>query len=63
MGPNSAAQHLCLEVDDIAAYESRLREAGYDVENPEDIINRPRIFVRDPFANLIELVEIRGQYR
>lgn len=63
MGPNSAAQHLCLEVDDVAAYEQRLRESGYEVEIPETIINRPRLFVRDPFANLIELVEIRGQYR
>jgi catechol 2,3-dioxygenase-like lactoylglutathione lyase family enzyme len=63
MGPNSAAQHLCLEVDDVAAYESRLREHGYEVEIPETIVNRPRLFVRDPFGNLIELVEIRGQYR
>ena len=63
MGPNSAAQHLCLEVDDVAAYETRLRGAGYDVEIPETIFNRPRLFVRDPFDNLIELVEIRGQYQ
>ena len=62
MGPNSAAQHLCLEVDDIAAYESRLREHGFAVEIPERIVNRPRLFVRDPFGNLVELVEIRGQY-
>ena len=62
MGPNSAAQHLCLEVDDIEGYESRLREHGYDVEIPERIVNRPRLFVRDPFGNLVELVEIRGQY-
>jgi catechol 2,3-dioxygenase-like lactoylglutathione lyase family enzyme len=62
MGPNSAAQHLCLEVDDLAAYEARLRQQGCDVEIPEAIHNRPRLFVRDPFANLIELVEIRGQY-
>ncbi len=62
MGPNSAAQHLCLEVDDIAGYESRLREHGYVVEIPERIVNRPRLFVRDPFGNLVELVEIRGQY-
>ena len=62
MGPNSAAQHLCLEVDDIAAFQSKLRDAGYDVEIPETIFNRPRLFVRDPFANLVELVEIRGQY-
>jgi catechol 2,3-dioxygenase-like lactoylglutathione lyase family enzyme len=56
-------QHLCLEVDDLAAYEARLRGAGIEVEIPEEIINRPRLFVRDPFANLVELVEIRGQYR
>ena len=29
---------------------------------PETIYNRPRLFVRDPFDNLIELVEILGQY-
>jgi catechol 2,3-dioxygenase-like lactoylglutathione lyase family enzyme len=62
MGPNSAAQHLCLEVDDIEAYHARLSGAGYDVRIPETIHNRPRLFVRDPFENLIELVEIRGQY-
>jgi catechol 2,3-dioxygenase-like lactoylglutathione lyase family enzyme len=62
MGPNSAAQHLCLEVDDIDAYHSRLSGAGYDVRIPETIHNRPRLFVRDPFENLVELVEIRGQY-
>ena len=62
LGPNSAAQHLCLEVDDIEAYKSRLRDHGFDVQVPETIHNRPRLFVRDPFDNLIELVEIRGQY-
>ena len=62
LGPNSAAQHLCLEVDDIAGYTALLAYAGYDVEIPETIHNRPRLFVRDPFANLVELVEIRGQY-
>jgi catechol 2,3-dioxygenase-like lactoylglutathione lyase family enzyme len=62
LGPNSAAQHLCLEVDDIDAYKTRLRERGYEVRVPETIQNRPRLFVRDPFHNLIELVEIRGQY-
>jgi catechol 2,3-dioxygenase-like lactoylglutathione lyase family enzyme len=59
---NSAAQHLCLEVDDIEAYIARLREHGCEVRVPETIQNRPRLFVRDPFDNLIELVEIRGQY-
>ena len=49
-------------MDDIEAYKTRLREHGYEVESPETIQNRPRLFVRDPFDNLIELVEIRGQY-
>ncbi len=62
MGPNSAEQHLCLEVDDIEAFRSRLVEHGFAPQTPESIINRPRLFVRDPFDNLIELVEIRGQY-
>ena len=62
LGSNSAAQHLCLEVDDIEAYKSRRRDHGFDVQVPEMIHNRPRLFVRDPFHNLIELVEIRGQY-
>jgi catechol 2,3-dioxygenase-like lactoylglutathione lyase family enzyme len=62
LGRNSAAQHLCLEVDDIEAYKARLGEHGYEVRVPETIQNRPRLFVRDPFDNLIELVEIRGQY-
>jgi catechol 2,3-dioxygenase-like lactoylglutathione lyase family enzyme len=62
MGPNSAEQHLCLEVDDIEAFRKRLVEHGFDPRTPESIINRPRLFVRDPFDNLIELVEIRGQY-
>jgi catechol 2,3-dioxygenase-like lactoylglutathione lyase family enzyme len=62
MGPNSAEQHLCLEVDDLEAYADRLREHGYDVLIPEAIHNRPRFFVRDPFGNLIEMVEIHGPY-
>ena len=48
LGPNSAAQHLCLEVDDIEAYKTRLRDRGYEVRVPETIQNRPRLFVRDP---------------
>jgi catechol 2,3-dioxygenase-like lactoylglutathione lyase family enzyme len=57
-----SAQHLCLEVDDVEAYQTRLADHGYETRVPETIHNRPRIFTRDPFGNLIELVEIRGQY-
>jgi catechol 2,3-dioxygenase-like lactoylglutathione lyase family enzyme len=63
IGSNSAAQHLCLEVDDLSVFERRLSEAGYMVDIPETIYNRPRLFTRDPFHNLIELVQILGPYR
>jgi catechol 2,3-dioxygenase-like lactoylglutathione lyase family enzyme len=62
MGTNSAAQHLCLEVDDLEAFRQRLEASGYGTRTPEPITNRPRLFVRDPFDNLVELVEIRGPY-
>ncbi len=62
MGSHSTAQHLCLEVDDIEAFGARLLEHGYTPRTAEVIHNRPRLFVRDPFDNLVELVEIRGQY-
>ncbi len=62
IGPNSAEQHLCLEVDDVEAFGRRLAEHGFAPRTPETINNRPRLFVRDPFQNLVELVEIRGQY-
>ena len=61
-GASNPSQHLCLEVDDIAAWESRLHDHGCAVEIPEDIVNRPRLFTRDPFGNRIELVEIQGEY-
>ncbi len=63
LGSNSSAQHLCLQVDDLADYERRLSDAGYTVDIPETIYNRPRLFTRDPFNNLIELVQVLGQYK
>lgn len=62
MGSGAAAQHLCLEVDDVEAYRRRLADHGFDPRDTDPIVNRPRIFVRDPFDNLIELAEIHGQY-
>jgi len=63
LGPNSPGQHLCLEVDDLAAYRARLAEHGIAVEETLEIVNRPRFFVRDPFGNRVELTQILGQYR
>lgn len=62
LGPNSPAQHLCLEVDDLDAYRTRLAEHGVAIEETTEIPNRPRFFVRDPFGNLIELTQITGGY-
>jgi catechol 2,3-dioxygenase-like lactoylglutathione lyase family enzyme len=62
LGPNSSGQHLCLQVDDIDAYRARFAEHGVDVQETTPIHNRPRFFVRDPFGNLIELVQITGDY-
>jgi hypothetical protein len=49
-------------VDDLAAYERRLIDQGYPIEIPETIVDRPRLFTRDPFGNRIELVQILGPY-
>ena len=57
------AAHICLEVDDIDALLASLESKGHPVERDHPVIhNRPRGFVRDPYGNLIELTEIRGQY-
>jgi catechol 2,3-dioxygenase-like lactoylglutathione lyase family enzyme len=51
--------HFCLQVDDIEAWASRLAGAGHPMAPAtREIPGRPRRFVRDPFGNLVELVEI-----
>ncbi|MEA2529805.1 MAG: hypothetical protein QOG89_1449 [Thermomicrobiales bacterium] len=62
MSTKSTGQHLCLEVDDLSAMRSRLAEHGVAVEETDAITNRPRVFVRDPFGNRIELTQITGAY-
>jgi catechol 2,3-dioxygenase-like lactoylglutathione lyase family enzyme len=62
LGRNSSEQHLCLQVDDIDALRAQLESAGVEIEEATPINNRPRLFVRDPFRNLIELTQIRGEY-
>ena len=63
LGPNSPGQHLCLEVDDLDAYRTRLTEHGVAIKETQEIFNRPRFFVHDPFGNRVELTQILGQYR
>jgi catechol 2,3-dioxygenase-like lactoylglutathione lyase family enzyme len=62
MAAKSAGQHLCLQVDDLAAMRTRLAENGVEVEETIPIKNRPRFFVNDPFGNRIELTQITGDY-
>jgi catechol 2,3-dioxygenase-like lactoylglutathione lyase family enzyme len=61
-GPN-AAQHLCLQLDDIGAMRTHLETLGVPIEEPVKIHNRPRFNVHDPFGNLIELTQITGDYQ
>jgi len=61
--PNPVEQrHFCLAVDDLSDVRKQLSAAGYEVWDGSPIPNRPRIFCRDPFGNLIEFVTILGDY-
>jgi catechol 2,3-dioxygenase-like lactoylglutathione lyase family enzyme len=65
LAAKSAGQHLCLQVDDIDGMRARLVENGVAIQEigPNDnIVNRPRFFVRDPFGNLIEIAQVNGDY-
>jgi catechol 2,3-dioxygenase-like lactoylglutathione lyase family enzyme len=62
MESRSAAQHLCLQVDSLSDYRGRLAEQGVAIEEATAIHNRPRLFVHDPFGNLIEMTEVLGEY-
>lgn len=51
--------HFCLEVPDLAAARARLEATGAEPREPAArILGRDRVFVRDPLANLVELVEL-----
>jgi catechol 2,3-dioxygenase-like lactoylglutathione lyase family enzyme len=58
-----AARHVGLVVDDLAASRRRLTEAGYHPYEAVPIPHRSRFFCRDPFGNLLEFLEISGDYR
>jgi catechol 2,3-dioxygenase-like lactoylglutathione lyase family enzyme len=51
--------HFCLQVEDLEASRARLVGAGIEPQEPgADIPGRRRLFCRDPFGNLVELVEM-----
>ena len=52
--------HLCLEVDDLAAMRAHLEGQGVPIREVAAIDHRPRFVVNDPFGNGIELTQITG---
>lgn len=57
-----AAQHFCLQVDDLEGFRQHVAEHGIAIEETIAIHNRPRFFLRDPFGNQIEIAQIIGHY-
>jgi catechol 2,3-dioxygenase-like lactoylglutathione lyase family enzyme len=51
-----AVHHFALETDELAELRSRLEAAGYEPLPSRPIDGRERFFVRDPFANFLELL-------
>ncbi|MCA1668484.1 MAG: VOC family protein [Thermomicrobia bacterium] len=62
LGPPRAADHLCIEVDDITAMRAHLTAKQVPITETSVIDNRPRFFVTDPFGNSIELVQVTGPF-
>jgi catechol 2,3-dioxygenase-like lactoylglutathione lyase family enzyme len=62
MQTKSVGQHLCLQVESIDDHRARFNEAGVAIEETTAITNRPRFFVKDPFGNLLEIVQITGDF-
>jgi catechol 2,3-dioxygenase-like lactoylglutathione lyase family enzyme len=51
-------RHVCYVVRDVAYAENYFRDAGVPViADPRPIPGRPRIYVRDPGGNLIEIAQ------
>jgi len=56
-GAADSRGHLALQVDDVEATLTRLREAGHDPQPGSVLWDAPRWFVRDPAGNLVELFQ------
>lgn len=49
--------HLAYEVDDVRAWRTRLREAGFQIGDSVPIPGYDRFEFRDPFGNRVELIQ------
>lgn len=54
--------HLCLQVDDLAAMRAHLAQRGVPIQEAAAIDHRPRFMVADPFGNGIELTQVTGVF-
>jgi catechol 2,3-dioxygenase-like lactoylglutathione lyase family enzyme len=53
--------HFCLQVDDLEAARSRVRDSGAESFDAGSAIRgRPRFFTHDPLGNLVEILEMRA---
>ena len=57
-----AGNHLCLEVDDLAAMRAHLTHHHIPITDVAPIDTRPRFMITDPSGNTIELTQIHGPY-
>jgi catechol 2,3-dioxygenase-like lactoylglutathione lyase family enzyme len=60
--PADSRHHFCLEVDDLQRQREALIDSGTKIIEARHLPLRPRFFARDPFNNLIEFVQIEGDY-
>jgi catechol 2,3-dioxygenase-like lactoylglutathione lyase family enzyme len=54
--------HFCLEVADLQQLREALIDSETKIIEARPLPLRPRFFARDPFNNLIEFVQIQGDY-
>jgi catechol 2,3-dioxygenase-like lactoylglutathione lyase family enzyme len=60
--PSNTRHHFCLEVEDLGRQRQALIDTGTKIIEARALPLRPRFFARDPFNNLIEFVQVEGDY-
>ena len=60
--PENTRHHFCLEVEDLGRQRQALIDSGTKIIEARALPLRPRFFARDPFSNLIEFVQVEGDY-
>ena len=60
--PSNTKHHFCLEVEDLGLQRQALVDSGTKIIEARALPLRPRFFARDPFNNLVEFVQVEGDY-